>query len=167
MDLDGSWKPPESWPESSPPLPGWTRAVDGSWQAPNENLSDVLVDVELEAAEAAHAAAELDETEEQAPPTRPIPETASTPATPPTAAPVTPATPAIPAPRSTPEPAAPEPTKTVAAQSTLQFSGTEAVVVPFEDDGWMTKKAIRAGFISVVLAAMISTGLILLLLAIL
>jgi len=34
MDLDGDWKPPEQWPESSPPLPGWIRKSDGLWMAP-------------------------------------------------------------------------------------------------------------------------------------
>jgi len=38
MDLDGSWKSPEHWPESSPPLPGWTRGPDGLWSAPKEPL---------------------------------------------------------------------------------------------------------------------------------
>ena len=31
MDLEGQWNPPEEWPESSPPLPGWTRDADGLW----------------------------------------------------------------------------------------------------------------------------------------
>lgn len=43
MDLDGSWNPPESWPESSPPLPGWVRADDGKWQSP----VDVVEPIEL------------------------------------------------------------------------------------------------------------------------
>lgn len=34
MDPNGQWKPPEAWPESSPPLPGWRRAEDGSWAPP-------------------------------------------------------------------------------------------------------------------------------------
>lgn len=34
MDLDGSWKPPEHWPESSPPLPGWVRDAEGLWAPP-------------------------------------------------------------------------------------------------------------------------------------
>ena len=37
MDLNGSWNPPESWPESSPPLPGWERLPDGSWYNPHAN----------------------------------------------------------------------------------------------------------------------------------
>ena len=40
MDLDGAWNPPELWPESTPPLPGWSRAADGSWVAPVEEPSD-------------------------------------------------------------------------------------------------------------------------------
>lgn len=35
MDLDGQWNPPEQWPESTPPLPGWVRASDGSWGPPS------------------------------------------------------------------------------------------------------------------------------------
>ena len=31
MDLEGGWNPPETWPEPSPPLPGWIRSVDGRW----------------------------------------------------------------------------------------------------------------------------------------
>ena len=34
MDLEGMWNPPETWPESSPPLPGWVRGPDGKWSAP-------------------------------------------------------------------------------------------------------------------------------------
>lgn len=34
MALDGGWNPPELWPESTPPLPGWVRGVDGRWSAP-------------------------------------------------------------------------------------------------------------------------------------
>ena len=31
MGLDGEWKPPQDWPESTPPLPGWVRGPDGRW----------------------------------------------------------------------------------------------------------------------------------------
>ncbi|NNC79434.1 MAG: hypothetical protein HKN94_04700 [Acidimicrobiales bacterium] len=34
MDREGVWNPPELWPESAPPLPGWTRNVDGRWMEP-------------------------------------------------------------------------------------------------------------------------------------
>lgn len=44
MDLDGSWQPPESWPESSPPLPGWLRAPDGSWHGPDQTGDDLELD---------------------------------------------------------------------------------------------------------------------------
>ena len=40
MDLDGEWNPPELWPESSPPLPGWNRSDDGTWIAPLEESAD-------------------------------------------------------------------------------------------------------------------------------
>lgn len=36
MALDGGWNPPELWPESTPPLPGWVRGVNGRWSAPTE-----------------------------------------------------------------------------------------------------------------------------------
>ena len=36
MDPEGAWNPPELWPESSPPLPGWVRGADGRWSAPSE-----------------------------------------------------------------------------------------------------------------------------------
>jgi len=36
MDLDGQWKPPQLWPESTPPLPGWLRSADGRWFSPSE-----------------------------------------------------------------------------------------------------------------------------------
>jgi len=34
MDVEGVWNPPELWPESSPPLPGWTRDERGHWREP-------------------------------------------------------------------------------------------------------------------------------------
>ena len=44
MDLDGQWNPPESWPESSPPLPGWVRDSSGMWSAPTTgDLEDTVV----------------------------------------------------------------------------------------------------------------------------
>lgn len=39
MDLDGEWKPPQEWPESTPPLPGWTRNADGLWT--NQEIEEV------------------------------------------------------------------------------------------------------------------------------
>jgi hypothetical protein len=41
MDLEGQWNPPEEWPESNPPLPGWTRGADGLWTQPGEVDGDV------------------------------------------------------------------------------------------------------------------------------
>lgn len=32
MDADGTWCPPEEWPEDTPPLDGWIRAENGRWQ---------------------------------------------------------------------------------------------------------------------------------------
>lgn len=44
MDLEGQWKPPEEWPEATPPLPGWKRGTDGLWfeQPFVEDLHDEL-----------------------------------------------------------------------------------------------------------------------------
>lgn len=36
MDRDGGWNPPELWPESTPPLPGWVLQPNGRWEAPIE-----------------------------------------------------------------------------------------------------------------------------------
>ena len=34
MDLDGVWRPPQEWPEDTPPVDGWRRHEDGSWHPP-------------------------------------------------------------------------------------------------------------------------------------
>lgn len=40
MDRDGGWNPPELWPETTPPLPGWVRNEKGRWEAPVEIVDD-------------------------------------------------------------------------------------------------------------------------------
>lgn len=35
MDQEGRWNPPEEWPDSNPPLPGWVQGSDGRWTAPD------------------------------------------------------------------------------------------------------------------------------------
>lgn len=57
MDLDGAWKPPQEWPESTPPLPGWRRNADGLWT--NEEIQEIrtedsapTVDIDLTQTEA-------------------------------------------------------------------------------------------------------------------
>lgn len=40
MDRDGGWNPPELWPETTPPLPGWVRNENGRWEAPMEVVED-------------------------------------------------------------------------------------------------------------------------------
>ena len=35
MDPAGGWKPPEQWPESTPPIPGWVRSSNGLWSEPH------------------------------------------------------------------------------------------------------------------------------------
>lgn len=35
MDVDGTWRSPEEWPEDFPPLAGWVRRNDGRWRAPD------------------------------------------------------------------------------------------------------------------------------------
>jgi hypothetical protein len=52
MDLEGQWNPPEEWPESSPPLPGWTRCVDGLWTEPVEGAVEDDGDEVTDVAEA-------------------------------------------------------------------------------------------------------------------
>ena len=49
MDLDGVWRPPEQWPEDTPPLDGWERGVDGRWCPP---LLEEVVDPSLRVPEA-------------------------------------------------------------------------------------------------------------------
>ena len=68
MDLDGSWKPPQDWPEATPPLPGWTRDASGAW-------GPTVIGVEVDA-ENAPAATEVsdDRIIDQA---RPIPDLAN------------------------------------------------------------------------------------------
>ncbi len=34
MDSDGVWRPPEEWPEDTPPVEGWERHPDGRWKGP-------------------------------------------------------------------------------------------------------------------------------------
>lgn len=36
MDVHGTWRSPEQWPEDYPPLPGWVRNSDGGWLPPRE-----------------------------------------------------------------------------------------------------------------------------------
>lgn len=43
MDGSGAWRPPQEWPEDSPPFDGWTRGEDGLWTAPIEE-SPALVE---------------------------------------------------------------------------------------------------------------------------
>ncbi|MFT7476560.1 MAG: hypothetical protein ACI81L_003515 [Verrucomicrobiales bacterium] len=65
MDLDGSWKPPQDWPEASPPLPGWTRDTQGTW-------GPTAIGVELEAQVAAGVTTIADDPIVD--PVRPIPD---------------------------------------------------------------------------------------------
>lgn len=41
MDSDGVWQPPERWPEDTPPIDGWVRRDDGTWE-PGGSLSAPL-----------------------------------------------------------------------------------------------------------------------------
>ncbi len=40
MDIDGRWRPPEEWPENTPPLPGWSLDDTGCWSPPDEPEAD-------------------------------------------------------------------------------------------------------------------------------
>ena len=44
MDSTGGWNPPENWPESTPPLPGWIRGTNGLWSAPDMITPAPVVD---------------------------------------------------------------------------------------------------------------------------
>lgn len=45
MTPDGRWNPPELWPESTPPLPGWERGADGRWFDPNKSEGGDVIDL--------------------------------------------------------------------------------------------------------------------------
>ncbi len=44
MDSEGGWNPPETWPEATPPLPGWVRNANGEWLAPDSVTPAPVVD---------------------------------------------------------------------------------------------------------------------------
>ena len=135
MDLDGQWNPPESWPESSPPLPGWTRDSAGMWSAPTTaDLEDTLEDT-------------------AAPAARPVPEGSTTPEE-------TPAIPLLPT-ISEPEPAPQRPAAKV--ESSLRFADTQAAPRPDEEAERMMRRATNAAIIAAVIATMLAAGIVVLL----
>lgn len=145
MDLDGSWKPPESWPESSPPLPGWVRLSDGTWYDPAQQASST------ESVVGQDTVAEADVSDlSTTPASRPVPDTAAG---------------ATSEPQVSVTPPSPPSTQTEAPARTLQFSETQAVVQPTVEDDQILERAIRAAIIAGVLAAAIGIGLGLLLAA--
>jgi len=135
MDLDGQWNPPESWPESSPPLSGWTRDSAGVWRAPTT--------------------AQLDDTLEGAavPTARPVPEgsTASEDAR------------AIPPLPTISEPEASPLLPSAKAESSLRFAAAQAAPRPDEAAEQMMRRAMNAAIIAAVTATMLAAGIVVLL----
>jgi len=134
MDLEGQWNPPESWPESSPPLPGWRRASDGSWAPPIPAPESVSEDF---------TSAEPNVDHVGPPAVRPEPDVARPALTMP------PGT----SPRHIPPSASQEPTdETKPKTPTLQFSETEATLQPTVDDRQLRSSAIMSVALMAVLA---------------
>ena len=145
MDLDGQWNPPESWPESSPPLPGWRRASDGSWAPPIPTPESVSEDF---------AVAEPDTDDVGLPAERPEPDVGRPALTMP------PGT----SPRHVPPSASRELTSDSGPRTpTLQFSETEATLQPALDDRQLRSSAIM----SVGLMAVLALGVAALIVAVL
>jgi hypothetical protein len=63
MDPEGNWNPPELWPESTPPLPGWVRDADGRWHASDDPPPVALTVVPQLDAEPSAPADDTSETE--------------------------------------------------------------------------------------------------------
>ena len=133
MDLDGQWNPPESWPESSPPLPGWVRDNSGMWSAPTTgDLEDTVV-----------------------PTTRPVPEGSA-------AAEDSPTIPALPTIQE-PVAAASMPSMKRTVEPSLRFAETQAAPQPDEEAARMMRRATNAAIIAAVTASMLAAGIVVLL----
>lgn len=157
MDLDGQWKPPEEWPESSPPLPGWVRDAEGRWSEP------------------ALSAPKIAEPAEEVALTRPIPEVSMPPEV---------QIPKIPTldslrkpdpeasnvpreqlPVSRTGPPGTSPTGVSSSrESSLTFSNSTANFGMFDDDLRDRREAASAALLAAVTASMVAAGLVLLLL---
>lgn len=157
MDLDGQWKPPEEWPESSPPLPGWIRDADGRWCEPAPSDSEMV------------------DTDESVPLGRPIPEVSMPPEVPVPNIPTLdslanpplepPAVPRISVPTTRTRPPGTNPGDGPAsAQSSLTFSESAASAPVFDSDLRERREAASAALLAAVTASMVAAGLVLLLL---
>lgn len=164
MDLEGQWKPPEEWPEATPPLPGWTRGNDGKWFQPPfaENLLDETADAPQ------HERTTSDEsTTGVASATRPVPDLGAS-SVPPLDSligeqpgPNEPFDPKIhPQRRVTPDRRA-APTK---KESVFTFAEGTANLPVFDDGSRHRRQALTAAMLAAVTASMLAAGLVLLLL---
>ncbi len=176
MDLDGSWKPPEVWPESSPPLPGWVRTGNGQWQAPEfapGETKSINLDTTTAHTETFDADA-VDADDEAVPAQRPVAETeaATTPApgAEPASGPQPPAKPASARQRpaltysaGTLSPSLSEQNEKAAPQLTLAQT-SDVVALPIFDDRQEQNRAIRAAVVAGILAAIVA-GVVVLVLA--
>lgn len=166
MDLDGQWNPPEEWPESNPPLPGWTRGPDGLWSDPRLGLD---TDDDL--------AAELDTDAPPNTPRRPQPERPVIPSLESLqgedVAPVVPETPADE--RETTAEAEPLVERRVSnedrrgaptpRESALSFAeATANLSTTLEADTRLRRQGLTAALLAAVTASMLGAGLVLLLL---
>ena len=159
MDLTGSWNPPESWPESSPPLPGWERLPNGSWHNPHAE------DPEADAASTQPDTADAQRRPVPDTPTASIPslDTLSGDHEQPSAEPARE--------RAQADSVATTPATNVDAgvaarkpTPALQFATTEAIyVVSPVDEAQLRRRAIGAAIVSALLTVMIGGGLVVLL----
>jgi len=137
MDLDGTWNPPEEWPDSNPPLPGWVQGNDGRWgppeePAPKRHFTRPVADVSNPVVSGTTEAA-----------TEPTPEVAHEPAV--EAASATPVTP---------------PTQPVPS---LGFSDAVAQPRTIETDRIERRRALVAAALAALLAVVLAGGLVVLL----
>ena len=131
LDPEGEWKPPEQWPESTPPLPGWTRNADGLWsnEAMNELDTPAEEDLAIDSPSISDDA--------------PVTET----------------------PRIDDAPVAETPPKSEASAGLGLTYSTDAVTGIVESStGPLPERAIRAAVAAAVIAAMLGTGIVLLIL---
>jgi hypothetical protein len=146
MDLDGSWKPPQDWPEASPPLPGWTRDSQGTW-----GPTAIGVDVVAQMTAAMTTIADDPMTN----PVRPIPDLANI-----TCSTEVPSSLA----EGTPKPTIdPPPAATTLRPTSLTFSEAK-FEVPEVDEQRAIQRALMAALAAAVTSSMLAAGLIVLLL---
>jgi hypothetical protein len=143
MDLDGSWKPPQDWPEATPPLPGWTRDSQGTW-------GPTMIGKEVEAEIFAATTITAD-------PVRPIPDVAN----------ITHST-EVPSLSTLGDPIATTtihaaPASTTLRAAPLTYSEAKFEAPPEADVQRAFRRALMAAFVAAVTCSMLAAGLIVLL----